>query len=84
MVHQRQRQTCFKNVRIKNAYISKESVKLLLKQHQINELLINNIQINSNDCVDDPGGAFGSLRGVKSLFVTEIVIVICSSALTNG
>ena len=42
-------QTCFKNVRIKNAYISKESVKLLLKQHQINELLVNNIQINSND-----------------------------------
>ena len=42
-------QTCFKNVRIKNAYISKESVKLLLRQHQIDELFINNIQINSND-----------------------------------
>lgn len=44
-----QTQTCFKNVRIKNASISKESVKVFLKQHQINELLINNIQINSND-----------------------------------
>lgn len=48
------RQTCFKNVRIKNASISKESVKLLLKQHQITDLLINNLQINENEAQNAP------------------------------
>ena len=30
------KQTCLKHIRIRNVSISKESVRLLLKQHQIN------------------------------------------------
>ncbi len=43
------KQTCLKHIRIRNVSISKESVKLLLKQHQINELIINNIQTYPQD-----------------------------------
>lgn len=43
------KQTCLKHIRIRNVSISKESVKLLLKQHQINELIINNIQTYPHD-----------------------------------
>ena len=42
-------QTCLKKVCIKNASLSKESIKSLLRQHQLSDILINNIQLNTKE-----------------------------------
>jgi hypothetical protein len=40
-------QTCLKKFNIRNVCLSKELIKLVLKQHKINELCINNVQFIS-------------------------------------
>jgi hypothetical protein len=36
-------QTCLKKLKIKNTFLSKESIKIILKQHQFNEIIFNNV-----------------------------------------
>ena len=43
------RQTCLKKVWIKNVVLSKEAIKFLLKQHQLSEILINNLNVKEHD-----------------------------------
>ena len=38
-------QTCLKKFKIKNATLSKESIKIILKKHQLNEIVFNNINL---------------------------------------
>lgn len=45
-------QTCLKKFHIKNSCLSKDSIKQILKQHQIDELVVNNIQFESNQFSD--------------------------------
>lgn len=76
-------QTCLKSVHIKNATLSKESIKLLLKQHQITELVINNIQLSSGlfaDCEPNNNSNLANLNSQHNSALVSQQVQLASSA----
>lgn len=58
-------QTCLKKFKIKNASLSKESIKMVLKRHQLNEIIFNNITFEPESPTASPGS--------NVMSVTELV-----------
>ena len=61
-------QTCLKKFKIKNVSLSKESIKMILKQHQLNEIIFNNVSFEP-----ESSSTSSSITSSSVMTMTELV-----------
>lgn len=67
-------QTCLKKFHVRNAFLSKDVLKFILKQHQITELAINNIQIESlNNSHAISSFSLSTINTTSSITINDLI-----------